>query len=72
MQCNISNNKMNARHKKAHQDLPRFNHNLWSTSSPQDLLEVFFHYAIINYKVGVDLPKAQLTFTQELLPSSIK
>ena len=72
MQCNISNNKMNSRHKKTHQELPRFNHNLWSTSSPQDLLEVFFHYAITNYRVGADLSSAQLAFTQELLPSSTK
>ena len=32
---------------------------------PQDLLEVFFHYAINNYKVGADLPSAQ-EFSQVL------
>ena len=63
--------KIKARHKKTHQDLSRFNHNVWSMSS-KDLLEVLFHYAINHYKVGADLPSAQLTFTQELLPSSSK
>ena len=28
---------MKARHKKVYQELPKFNHNLWSTSSTQDL-----------------------------------
>ena len=69
--CNIGKYKIKARHKKAHQDLSRFNHNLWSTSS-QELLEVFFHYAVNNYKVCADLPNAQLTFIQDLIPSSSK
>ena len=60
-----------ARHKKAHQDLSRFNHNVWYTSS-QDLLKIFFYYAINNYKASANLTNAQLTFTQELLPSSSK
>lgn len=69
MKCNISNNEMNVRHKKAHQDLPRFNYNPWSTSSPQDLLEVFFHYVMFQLQVGADCQSAQLNFTQELLLS---
>ena len=40
MQCKY---KVKSRNKKTHQDLPRFNHNVWSTSS-QDLRKVFFHY----------------------------
>ena len=60
---------------KAQENRPRFTEvqpQLVVYVLPQNLLDVFFHYTINNYKVGANLPSAQLTFTQELLPSSSK